>query len=164
MLHRLLVLISFVPRRPLHYWNMWLHLSYCPFEISIQSCCWAYYNSFILQTVKLTPRANILFIYFPWGLMLSIYVQVLLPFSRDTHLLELTKTSISTPAKSFIRGKLGMPEYSVIYPPSGIIPFYGFSMLGKPWKWNSAVVRYILCILVIQTYSDASIYLENGSI
>ena len=94
----------------------------------------------------------------------AIYVQVLLPFSRDTHLLELTKTSISTPAKSFIRGKLGMPEYSVIYPPSGIIPFYGFSMLGKPWKWNSAVVRYILCILVIQTYSDASIYLENGSI
>ncbi|XP_067950063.1 TBC1 domain family member 19-like [Watersipora subatra] len=57
---------------------------------------------------------------------------VLLPFSRDTHLLELTNVSINTPPKSFIRGKLGMPEYSVIYPPNGIIPFYGFSMLVAP--------------------------------
>ncbi|KAF6024478.1 TBC1D19 [Bugula neritina] len=71
---------------------------------------------------------------------------VLLPFSRDTDVLELSKTSISSPAKSFIRGKLGVPEYSVIYPPNGIIPFYGFSMLVAPlcYVYDDVHVLYFM--------------------
>ena len=56
--------------------------------------------------------------------------QVLLPFSRDTYVLEHFKHSSSSPSKSFIRGKLSIPGFDVIYPPNGVIPFHGFTMYG----------------------------------
>ena len=56
--------------------------------------------------------------------------QVLLPFSRDTMVLKHFSHNSATPPKSYIRGKLGVDEFSVIYPPNGVIPFHGFAMYG----------------------------------
>ena len=56
---------------------------------------------------------------------------MLLPFSRDTHVLQHFSQSSATPAKSYIRGKLGVEDYAVTYPPNGVIPFHGFAMYGK---------------------------------
>ncbi len=60
-------------------------------------------------------------------------MKVLLLFSRDTYIQSCFSTSASgcQPARSFIKKKIGAEECAVIYPPSGIIPFHGFSMLGK---------------------------------
>ncbi|CAM2704062.1 unnamed protein product [Rotaria socialis] len=60
--------------------------------------------------------------------------QVLLLFSRDTYVQSCFTSSASgcQPARSFIKKKIGAEECAVIYPPSGIIPFYGFSMLVAP--------------------------------
>ncbi|XP_034628138.1 TBC1 domain family member 19 isoform X2 [Trachemys scripta elegans] len=58
--------------------------------------------------------------------------QVLLCFSRDTSVLEHFSYNSATPPKSYIRGKLGMEEYAVFYPPNGVIPFHGFSMYVAP--------------------------------
>ncbi|NXX52702.1 TBC19 protein, partial [Scopus umbretta] len=46
------------------------------------------------------------------------FLQVLLCFSRDTSVLEHFSYSSATPPKSYIRGKLGMEEYAVFYPPN----------------------------------------------
>uniref|UniRef100_A0A8C3Y1H8 TBC1 domain family member 19 n=1 Tax=Catharus ustulatus TaxID=91951 RepID=A0A8C3Y1H8_CATUS len=69
-----------------------------------------------------------------WALILNISNQpeVLLCFSRDTSVLEHFTYSSATPPKSYIRGKLGMEEYAVFYPPNGVIPFHGFSMYVAP--------------------------------
>ena len=37
----------------------------------------------------------------------------------------------ASPPRSYIRGKLGVEEFAVIYPPNGVIPFHGFAMYGK---------------------------------
>ncbi|XP_065453081.1 TBC1 domain family member 19 isoform X3 [Chrysemys picta bellii] len=69
-----------------------------------------------------------------WALILNISNQpeVLLCFSRDTSVLEHFSYNSATPPKSYIRGKLGMEEYAVFYPPNGVIPFHGFSMYVAP--------------------------------
>ncbi|XP_064608435.1 TBC1 domain family member 19-like [Liolophura sinensis] len=70
--------------------------------------------------------------------------QVLLPFSRDTKVLEHFARNSATPAKSYIRGKLGMQEYAVIYPPNGVIPFHGFAMYVAPlcYLYDDIVTLY----------------------
>ncbi|XP_067325099.1 TBC1 domain family member 19 isoform X2 [Anolis sagrei] len=69
-----------------------------------------------------------------WALILNISSQpeVLLCFSRDTSVLEHFEYNSATPPKSYIRGKHGMEEYAVFYPPNGVIPFHGFSMYVAP--------------------------------
>ena len=63
------------------------------------------------------------------SVLLTVF-QVLLPFSRDTVVLKHFSHNSATPPKSYIRGKLGVDEFSVIYPPNGVIPFHGFAMYG----------------------------------
>nr|XP_054755376.1 TBC1 domain family member 19-like [Lytechinus pictus] len=58
--------------------------------------------------------------------------QVLLIFSRDTSVLKHFGKSSATPAKSYIRGMLGVDEFAVVYPPNGVIPFHGFAMFVAP--------------------------------
>ncbi|CAF1636047.1 unnamed protein product [Adineta ricciae] len=60
--------------------------------------------------------------------------QMLLLFSRDTYVQSCFTASASgcQPTRSFIKKKSGVEECSVVYPPNGIIPFYGFSMLVAP--------------------------------
>ena len=36
----------------------------------------------------------------------------------------------ASPPKSYVRGKVGVEEYAVVYPPNGVIPFHGFAMYG----------------------------------
>uniref|UniRef100_A0A8D0B4X4 TBC1 domain family member 19 n=1 Tax=Salvator merianae TaxID=96440 RepID=A0A8D0B4X4_SALMN len=69
-----------------------------------------------------------------WALILNVSSQpeVLLCFSRDTSVLQHFSYNSATPPKSYIRGKLGMEEYAVFYPPNGVIPFHGFSMYVAP--------------------------------
>ncbi|XP_029445624.1 TBC1 domain family member 19 isoform X2 [Rhinatrema bivittatum] len=62
----------------------------------------------------------------------SLIYKVLLCFSRDTSVLEHFAYNSASPPKSYIRGKLGLEEYAVVYPPNGVIPFHGFSMYVAP--------------------------------
>ncbi|CAB4017947.1 Hypothetical predicted protein [Paramuricea clavata] len=62
----------------------------------------------------------------------DLLYQVLLAFTRDTKVLKHFDQMSSSPPKSYIRGKLGVHEYAVFYPPNGIIPFHGFSMYAAP--------------------------------
>ncbi|XP_028347882.1 TBC1 domain family member 19 isoform X3 [Physeter macrocephalus] len=69
-----------------------------------------------------------------WALILNTSSQpeVLLCFSRDTSVLGHFAYNSASPPKSYIRGKLGLEEYAVFYPPNGVIPFHGFSMYVAP--------------------------------
>ncbi|XP_070197839.1 TBC1 domain family member 19-like isoform X2 [Littorina saxatilis] len=70
--------------------------------------------------------------------------QVLLPFSRDTVILKHFSHNCATPPKSYIRGKLGVEEFAVVYPPNGVIPFHGFAMYVAPlcYVYNDVVTLY----------------------
>ncbi|XP_064637266.1 TBC1 domain family member 19-like [Lineus longissimus] len=72
--------------------------------------------------------------------------QILLPFARDTAVLEHFKSSSANPPKAFIRGKLGDEEFAVNYPPNGIIPFHGFAMYVTPmcYIYNDPVKLYFI--------------------
>ncbi|XP_041909535.1 TBC1 domain family member 19 isoform X2 [Corvus hawaiiensis] len=84
-------------------------------------------DSLIYKDVKLTASNDDYYFVFE-----DYLYQVLLCFSRDTSVLEHFTYSSATPPKSYIRGKLGMEEYAVFYPPNGVIPFHGFSMYVAP--------------------------------
>ncbi|XP_025088277.1 TBC1 domain family member 19-like [Pomacea canaliculata] len=70
--------------------------------------------------------------------------QVLLPFSRDTVVLKHFEHNSTTPPKSYIRGKLGVEEFAVVYPPNGVIPFHGFAMYVAPlcYVYKDVVTLY----------------------
>uniref|UniRef100_A0A8C3IYQ5 TBC1 domain family member 19 n=1 Tax=Chrysemys picta bellii TaxID=8478 RepID=A0A8C3IYQ5_CHRPI len=84
-------------------------------------------DSLIYKDVKLTASNDDYYFVFE-----DYLYQVLLCFSRDTSVLEHFSYNSATPPKSYIRGKLGMEEYAVFYPPNGVIPFHGFSMYVAP--------------------------------
>ncbi|XP_038055873.1 TBC1 domain family member 19-like, partial [Patiria miniata] len=84
-------------------------------------------DSLLYKDVKLTATNDDQYFVFE-----DFLYQVLLVFSRDTKVLSHFSNSSATPAKSYIRGMLGVEEYAVIYPPNGIIPFHGFSMYVAP--------------------------------
>ncbi|XP_074759899.1 TBC1 domain family member 19 isoform X3 [Athene noctua] len=84
-------------------------------------------DSLIYKDVKLTASNDDYYFVFE-----DYLYQVLLCFSRDTAVLEHFTYSSATPPRSYIRGKLGMEEYAVFYPPNGVIPFHGFSMYVAP--------------------------------
>ncbi|XP_028401722.1 TBC1 domain family member 19-like isoform X2 [Dendronephthya gigantea] len=62
----------------------------------------------------------------------DLLYQVLLAFTRDTAVLKHFDQTSASPPRSYIRGKLGVYEYAVFYPPNGIIPFHGFAMYAAP--------------------------------
>lgn len=84
-------------------------------------------DSLIYKDVKLTASNDDYYFVFE-----DYLYQVLLCFSRDTSVLEHFAYNSATPPKSYIRGKLGLEEFSVVYPPNGVIPFHGFSMYVAP--------------------------------
>ena len=55
----------------------------------------------------------------------------MLCFSRDIELMQQLKGSIGNPPTVTIKGKQTSAESATVFPPSGIIPFHGFSMYGK---------------------------------
>ncbi|XP_015281756.1 PREDICTED: TBC1 domain family member 19-like [Gekko japonicus] len=84
-------------------------------------------DSLIYKDVKLTASNDDYYFVFE-----DYLYQVLLCFSRDTSVLQHFVYNSATPPKSYIRGRLGMEEYAVCYPPNGVIPFHGFSMYVAP--------------------------------
>ncbi|XP_046854387.1 TBC1 domain family member 19-like isoform X2 [Xenia sp. Carnegie-2017] len=62
----------------------------------------------------------------------DLLYQVLMAFARDTKVLRYFEGTPANPPRSYIRGKLGIEEYAVYYPPNGVIPFHGFSMYAAP--------------------------------
>ncbi|XP_077983707.1 TBC1 domain family member 19-like [Glandiceps talaboti] len=87
-------------------------------------------DSLIYKDVKLTSTNDDNYFVFE-----DYLYQVLLVFSRDTQVLRHFANSSATPAKSYIRGKLGIEEYAVVYPPNGVIPFHGFAMFVAPLNY-----------------------------
>uniref|UniRef100_H0V214 TBC1 domain family member 19 n=1 Tax=Cavia porcellus TaxID=10141 RepID=H0V214_CAVPO len=84
-------------------------------------------DSLIYKDVKLTASNDDYYFVFE-----DYLYQVLLCFSRDTSVLGHFAYNSASPPKSYIRGKLGLEEYAVFYPPNGVIPFHGFSMYVAP--------------------------------
>uniref|UniRef100_A0A8C5LR23 TBC1 domain family member 19 n=1 Tax=Leptobrachium leishanense TaxID=445787 RepID=A0A8C5LR23_9ANUR len=85
-------------------------------------------QQFVRQGCPTSLRADL------WALILNIsnQAEVLLCFSRDTSVLAHFAYNSASPPKSYIRGKLGLEEFAVVYPPNGVIPFHGFSMYVAP--------------------------------
>ncbi|XP_016073718.1 PREDICTED: TBC1 domain family member 19 isoform X6 [Miniopterus natalensis] len=84
-------------------------------------------DSLIYKDVKLTASNDDYYFVFE-----DYLYQVLLCFSRDTSVLGHFAYNSASPPRSYIRGKLGIEEYAVFYPPNGVIPFHGFSMYVAP--------------------------------
>ncbi|XP_007887259.1 TBC1 domain family member 19 isoform X2 [Callorhinchus milii] len=84
-------------------------------------------DSLIYKDVKLTASNDDYYFVFE-----DYLYQVLLCFSRDTMVLDHFSYSSASPPRSYIRGKLGLEDYAVVYPPNGVIPFHGFAMYVAP--------------------------------
>ncbi len=54
----------------------------------------------------------------------------MLCFSRDTEILSVFNHSSASPINAILKSKTPSAENTVIYPPSGVIPFHGFTMYG----------------------------------
>ncbi|KAM5283291.1 TBC1 domain family member 19 isoform 2-T2 [Hipposideros larvatus] len=93
-------------------------------------------DSLIYKDVKLTASNDDYYFVFE-----DYLYQVLLCFSRDTSVLAHFAYNSASPPKSYIRGKLGMEEYAVFYPPNGVIPFHGWEsrIQGEKWTLNYVV-------------------------
>nr|CAD7463680.1 unnamed protein product [Timema tahoe] len=57
----------------------------------------------------------------------------MLCFSRDTEILSVFNHSASNPVHAILKNKSAIVENTVIFPPSGIIPFHGFTMYAMPF-------------------------------
>ena len=58
----------------------------------------------------------------------------MLCFSRDTEVLKIFNNSSSCPVSGLLKGRNPAFENSVVFPPSGVIPFHGFTMYGESEK------------------------------
>eukprot|EP00794_Sanderia_malayensis_P007285 gene7285-8098_t len=105
----------------------------------------------IMKDVRLTTTNDDSFFVFE-----DLLYQVLLIFSRDAWLLDRCSYLNCSPPKSYIKGKLGIPECQVCYPPSGVIPFHGFAMYAAPLCYiyeESMMLFYAFRELYIRYFS-----------
>ncbi|KAG6463712.1 hypothetical protein O3G_MSEX014036 [Manduca sexta] len=63
----------------------------------------------------------------------DLLYQVMLCFSRDCEIMQHLKGSIGNPLNVTIKGKQTSAESVTVFPPSGIIPFHGFTMYATPF-------------------------------
>lgn len=63
----------------------------------------------------------------------DLLYQILLCFSRDTEILSIFERSSASPLYGPLKNKSSNTENLVVYPPSGIIPFHGFTMYATPF-------------------------------
>ncbi|XP_023348029.1 TBC1 domain family member 19 [Eurytemora carolleeae] len=61
--------------------------------------------------------------------------KTMLCFSRDTQVAEMFSCGSANPPKGVLRGRGGLSENQVLYPPSGVIPFHGMSMFCAPFSY-----------------------------
>ncbi|XP_078475009.1 TBC1 domain family member 19 isoform X1 [Lampetra planeri] len=84
-------------------------------------------DNLIYKDVKLTASNDDYYFVFE-----DFLYQVLLCFSRDTKVLSHFEHNSATPPKTYSPGKMGVEEFATVYPPSGVIPFHGFTMYVAP--------------------------------
>ncbi|CAF4853608.1 unnamed protein product [Pieris macdunnoughi] len=63
----------------------------------------------------------------------DLLYQVMLCFSRDSDVLQNLKGCIGNPLNVTIKGKQTSADSITVFPPSGIIPFHGFTMYATPF-------------------------------
>ncbi|KAG7305388.1 hypothetical protein JYU34_009456 [Plutella xylostella] len=63
----------------------------------------------------------------------DLLYQVMLCFSRDSEVRMLLKDGIGTPLTVTIKGRQTSPDSVTVFPPSGVIPFHGFTMYATPF-------------------------------
>ncbi|CAF0705607.1 unnamed protein product [Brachionus calyciflorus] len=77
----------------------------------------------------------------------DLLYQVLLLFTRDTHLLKLYENKSIQIPKAYIRPKNGDQRYHpVFYPPNGFLPFEGFTLLVTPicYVYSDPILLYYI--------------------
>ncbi|KAG8134888.1 hypothetical protein E2320_007962, partial [Naja naja] len=79
--------------------------------------------------------------------------QVLLCFSRDTSVLEHFAYNSASPPRSFIRGKLGMEQYAVFYPPNVAPLCFLYNEPSKLYQifreiYVRGLYRYVFCLRI----------------
>ncbi|XP_063223950.1 TBC1 domain family member 19 isoform X2 [Bacillus rossius redtenbacheri] len=84
-------------------------------------------DKLIIKDVQLTASNDDQYFVFE-----DILYQVMLCFSRDTDVLSVFNHSASNPVHAVLKNRTPYVENSVIFPPSGIIPFHGFTMFAMP--------------------------------
>ncbi|XP_012547190.1 TBC1 domain family member 19 isoform X1 [Bombyx mori] len=63
----------------------------------------------------------------------DVLYQVMLCFSRDCDVMQQLKGSIGSPLTVTIKGKQTSTDSLTVFPPSGVIPFHGFTMYATPF-------------------------------
>ncbi|CAH4036142.1 TBC1 domain family member 19 [Pieris brassicae] len=63
----------------------------------------------------------------------DLLYQVMLCFSRDSDVLQNLRGCIGNPLNVTIKGKQTSADSITVFPPSGIIPFHGFTMYATPF-------------------------------
>jgi hypothetical protein len=58
----------------------------------------------------------------------------MLCFTRDAEILSVFHHTSSNPVTALLKGRPANIENTVVFPPSGIIPFHGFTMYGEAFK------------------------------
>jgi len=77
--------------------------------------------------------------------------QILLLFSRDTHVLKCFERNGGKAPKSTLKGKQNI---TITYPPNGVIPFHGFSMLVAP-------ICFVYCDQILLYYIFREFYMTH---
>ncbi|XP_014256555.1 TBC1 domain family member 19 [Cimex lectularius] len=85
-------------------------------------------DKLIIKDVQLTASNDHQYFVFE-----DVLYQVMLCFSRDSAVIEVFNHSSASPLHGVLRGKASNVENTVIYPPSGVIPFHGFTMYATPF-------------------------------
>ncbi|XP_039278684.1 TBC1 domain family member 19 [Nilaparvata lugens] len=107
-------------------------------------------DKLIIKDVQLTASNDDQYFVFE-----DVLYQVLLCFSRDTEILSVYNHSCGSPIHGVLKSKPATLENTVVYPPSGVIPFHGFTMYGKFITECSAYFSYVIIyyLLFLLKYS-----------
>ncbi|KAK7861826.1 hypothetical protein R5R35_000588 [Gryllus longicercus] len=85
-------------------------------------------DKLIIKDVQLTASNDDQYFVFE-----DVLYQVMLCFSRDTEVLNVFNHSAANPVNAVLKNKLASSENTVVFPPSGVIPFHGFTMYASPF-------------------------------
>ncbi|XP_062521194.1 TBC1 domain family member 19-like [Corticium candelabrum] len=114
-------------------WSMALGVVFDDFQLSyfdqLRSSVIEYdllMDCIMMQDIRMTSANDEHFFVFE-----DVLHQVVLALLRDVHLTDCKQQT--TRLKSYIRGHLGSTDFMVTYPPSGVVPFYGFSLYVTPF-------------------------------
>ncbi|RZF48656.1 hypothetical protein LSTR_LSTR010746 [Laodelphax striatellus] len=97
-------------------------------------------DKLIIKDVQLTASNDDQYFVFE-----DVLYQVLLCFSRDTEILSVYNHSCGSPIHGVLKSRPATLENTVVYPPSGVIPFHGFTMYATPfcYLYDDPVALYL---------------------